>query len=169
MNKESADCKALQTFIIESNLTQVIEDYTRVTDKSASLLDVVMTSSTSIIESSGVLNSCVSDLQPVYALIKMKASRQQHSFKVTRSFKRYKPMELRMDMTRQHNTLDLIHELENINDKVLIFDNLLRSTLDMHAPLVTVKIKNRPCPFITDEIKVMMSASLKYKNNSISD
>ena len=78
-------------------------------------------------------------------------------------------MELRTDMTRQHNTLDLIHELENINDKVLIFDNLLRSTLDMHAPLVTVKIKNRSCPFITDEIKVMMSASLKYKNNSISD
>ena len=26
----------------------------------------------------------------------------------------------------------------------------------MHAPLVTVKIKNRPCLFITDEIKVMM-------------
>ena len=107
MNKESADCKALQTFIIESNLTQVIEDYTRVTEKSASLLDVVMTSSISIIESSGVLNSCISDYQPVYALVKMKASKQQHSFKVTRV--RYKPMELRTDMKRQHNTLDLIH------------------------------------------------------------
>ena len=65
-------------------------------------------------------------------------------------------MELRTDMTRQHSTLDLIHELENVNDKFLIVDNLLKSTLDMHAPLVTVKIKNRPYPFITDEIKVMM-------------
>ena len=105
----SNDCKALQTFKIESNLTQVIEDYTRVINKSASLLDVVMTSSISMIESSGVLYSCISDHQPVYALVKMKASKQQHSFKVTRSFKRYKPMELGTDKTRQHNTLDLIH------------------------------------------------------------
>ena len=52
-------------------------------------------------------------------------------------------MELKTDMTRQHNTLVLIYELENVNDKVLVFDNLLKSTLDMHAPLVTVKIKNR--------------------------
>ena len=49
-----------------------------------------------------------------------------------------------------------MHELENVNNKVLIFDNLLKSTSDMHAPLVKVKIKNRPCPFITDEIKVRM-------------
>lgn len=52
-------------------------------------------------------------------------------------------------------TLDLIHELEDVIDKVLIFNNLLKHTL--HTPFVTVKIKNRPCPlFVTDEIKVMM-------------
>ena len=157
MNKESPECKALQTFITESNLTQVIEDLTRVTDKSASLLDVIMTSSRSIITSSGVLNDCISDHLPVYALVKMKAPKPHQSFKTIRSFKRYNPMKLRLDMSRQNNTLELVHELEDVNDKVLTFDNLLKSTLDAHAPLVTViKIKNRPCPFVTNEIKDMM-------------
>ena len=49
MNKDSAGCKALQEFITESNLTQVIEGHTRVTDKSASLLDVIIISSPSLI------------------------------------------------------------------------------------------------------------------------
>ena len=121
MNKDSTHCKALQTFIIESNLTQVIEDHTRVTNKSASLLDVIMTSSPSLIKSSGVLSTCISDHLPVYAIVRMKVPKPQQSFKTIRSFKRYNPMEFRLDLSRQYNTLDLIHELEDINDKVLIF------------------------------------------------
>jgi hypothetical protein len=58
-------------------------------------------------------------------------------------------MEFRLDLTRQYNTLDLILELEVVNDKVLIFYNLLKSTLGIHAPsVITVKLKNRPCTYI---------------------
>ena len=59
-------------------------------------------------------------------------------------------------MALQLHTLNVIHEFDDVNDKVLIFDNLLKRILDMHSPLITVKIKNRPCPFVTSEIKNMM-------------
>jgi endonuclease/exonuclease/phosphatase family metal-dependent hydrolase len=82
MNKDSTECKALQIFIIESNLTQVVEDHTRrVTNKCASLLDVIMTSSPSLIKSSGVLSTCISDHLPVYAIVRMKVPKPQQSFK----------------------------------------------------------------------------------------
>ena len=156
MNKDSTECKTFQTFIIESNLTQVTEDYTKVTDKSASLLDVIMMSSSSLIESTGVLGTCISDYLPVYAIVKLKVPKPQRSFKTIRSFKRYNPMEFKSDLYREHNTLDLILQPTDVNDKVSVFDKLLKSTLKKHAPLVTVKIKNRPCSFVTNEIKNVM-------------
>ena len=153
MNKDSTECKTLQAFIIESNLTQVTEDYTKVTDKSASLLDVIMMSSSSLIESTGVLGTCISDYLPVYAIVKLKVPKPQRSFKTIRSFKRYNPIEFRSDLYRQHNTLDLILQHTDVNDKVSLFDKLSKSTSEKHAPLVTVQIKNRPCAFVTNDKK----------------
>ena len=125
--KIALNVKHYKTFIIESNLTQVIEDYTRVTDKSAWLLDVIMTSSSSLIESSGELGTCISDHLPVYAIVKLKVPKQQQSFKTIRSFKRYNPMEFRSDLNRQHDTLDLIIQHTKVNDEVSLFDKLLKS------------------------------------------
>ena len=62
----------LEEFLTETNLTQIIKDHTRVTDKSESLLHVIMVWSSSITESSGVLDTCISDHLHVYANIKLK-------------------------------------------------------------------------------------------------
>ena len=35
-------------------------------------------------------------------------------------------------------------------------NNVFRQVLDAHAPVKTIKIRNRPCPFITDDIKELM-------------
>ena len=67
-------------------------------------------------------------------------------------------MEFRSDVHRQHNTLDLIIEDADVHDKVFVFDKLLKSTLEKHTPLLTVKIKNRPCAFVPNEIKNMMKS-----------
>ena len=77
----------------------------------------------------------------VYAIVKLKAPKLQQSFKTIRSFKSYNPMEFRSDLYRQHNTLDLILQHTDVNDEVFVFDKLLMSTLEKHAPLVTVRIK----------------------------
>ena len=44
----------------------------------------------------------------------------------------------------------------DVNSKLGIFNNAFRQVLDAHAPVKTVKIRSRPCPFVTEEIKDLM-------------
>ena len=73
--KSGPDSKALQEFISESNLTQVINKPTRVTVESLSLIDVILVSSLSLVESSGVINTSISDHLPIYTVLKLKPQR----------------------------------------------------------------------------------------------
>ena len=36
------------------------------------------------------------------------------------------------------------------------FNQTIQSTLDSHAPIKTVKVHSRPCPFVTQEIMDLM-------------
>ena len=44
----------------------------------------------------------------------------------------------------------------DVNSKLGIFNNAFRQVLHAHAPVKTVKIRSRPCPFVTEEIKDLM-------------
>ena len=44
----------------------------------------------------------------------------------------------------------------DVNSKLSIFNEVLQSTFSLHAPIKTIKIRNRPCPFVTKEIKKHM-------------
>ena len=44
----------------------------------------------------------------------------------------------------------------DVNSNLGIFHNAFREVLDAHAPVKTVNIRIRPCPFVTEEIKDLM-------------
>ena len=48
-----------------------------------------------------------------------------------------------------------------MNTKLRIFNDVLHSILDSYAPVRTFKIRGRPCPYITHEIKEPMRISLR--------
>ena len=70
-NKSSVDYKKLNFLIKTNGLSQLITTTTRNTDKSKSLLDVILTNSTYISEA-GTLDHFISDHQPIY-VVKKKA------------------------------------------------------------------------------------------------
>ncbi|CAB3977836.1 Hypothetical predicted protein [Paramuricea clavata] len=45
----------------------------------------------------------------------------------------------------------------DVNTKLSMFNNNFNddflSTLEIHAPVKTIKVRNRPCPYVTSEIK----------------
>ena len=49
-----------------------------------------------------------------------------------------------------------IFSVNDVNEKLKIFDEVLQATLDLHTPIKTVKVRQRPCPFVTPEIKELM-------------
>jgi hypothetical protein len=52
---------------------------------------------------------------------------------------------------------DSIYSMDNVDDMVYTFNNLLLSLYDKHAPKITRKVRRRPSPWITAEIRNLMA------------
>jgi hypothetical protein len=150
----SPESDALNELCSSLNLFQLIKEPTRVTLQFSSLIDVILTSNTSLIAESGVEETHISDHFLVYSILKFKLRKQLPDYVVTRSFKNYSSEAFKNDLEQliwQYNSIDhdVNQRLDNFNQKFL-------SVLDMHAPIKTVKIKRRLCPFVGQEIVKLM-------------
>ena len=77
---------ALLDFCKSVNLLQLINEPTRVTETSSTLLDVIITSNINLVESFGVLPCHISDHYLVYATLKPKILKPPPRFLQMRSF-----------------------------------------------------------------------------------
>lgn len=154
LKPHSPEATALQDLCDSVNLTQLIKEPTRVTATSSTLIDVIMTSSTDLVERSGVLQSHISDHYLVDVLLKLKIPKPPPSYVKVRSYKNYDSQRFVSDLERvpwNEVTLD-----DDASDMVDRFNARFLEVLDGHAPIKVVKVKHRRCPFVTEEIKELM-------------
>ena len=71
-----------------------------------------------------------------------------------RSFKHYYGQQFVEDLERI--SLDEVALVDDASEKLDNFNNKFIDVLDMHAPVKTIKIKHRCCPFVDDEIQGLM-------------
>ncbi|CAB4041029.1 Hypothetical predicted protein [Paramuricea clavata] len=168
----SRECKSLTEMTSELNLKQIIESPTRITDISQTLIDVILVSSNTA-RDSGVLNCTVSDHLPVYVTLKLKSTKPPPTHITVRSYRNYDPELFAADLASKSERLLSVFSVNDINEKLKIFDDVLQTTLDSHAPIKTLKVRDRPCPFVTPEIKELMGKRerlhglfLKTRNHS---
>ncbi len=160
--KSGPESDALNELCSSLNLFQLIKEPTRVTLQSSSLIDVILTSNTSLVVENGVEETHISDHFLVYSMLKLKLPKKLPDYMVIRSFKNYSSEAFKNDLEQliwQENPIDqgLNQRLDNFNQKFL-------SVLDMHAPIKTVKIKRRLCPFVDQEIvQLMKKRNALYK------
>ncbi|KAK2552989.1 hypothetical protein P5673_025703, partial [Acropora cervicornis] len=90
---------------------------------------------------------------------------EKHTFwRVIRSsawimcYKCYNPDLFTADLATNSDQLLSIFSEEDINHKLATFNDTFLSTLDTHAPIKTIRIRSRPCPRITPEIKDQMTS-----------
>ena len=57
----------------------------------------------------------------------------------------------------------VIDDFDDIEDRLNAFHMLFNPILDKHAPIKRVKLKTRPSPFVTDEIKVLMQTRDEWR------
>ena len=147
---------ALRSFCTALNATQLIKDPTRVTASSSTLIDIVLTSDPGIIKDSGVLDITISDHFLVYAVLDLKTPKPKAHYITTRSYKNYTADQFCSDISRiPWNILDL---KDSLDDKVDGFNDLFLACLNCHAPIISVKLKRKSVPYITDDIKKLISA-----------
>ncbi|CAB4006335.1 Hypothetical predicted protein [Paramuricea clavata] len=152
--KSGPESDALNELCSSLNLFQLIKEPTRVTLQSSSLIDVILTSNTSLVVESGVEKTHISDHFLVYSILKLKLPKKLPDYMVIRSFKNYSSEAFKNDLEQliwQENPID-----QGVNQRLDNFNQKFLSVLDMHAPIKTVKIKRRLCPFVDQEIVQLM-------------
>lgn len=138
------------------NFKQVINNPTRVTNSSSTLLDIILISNDLNYEKCGVKNvPNVSDHYLVFCTLKDKKTLPEETFIKFRNFKRI-DLELLNNLLRLTPFDDII-DMQNINAKVDYFNSLLIGLFDAVAPEKSIKIKKQKQPWFTDTIKLMIT------------
>ena len=135
------------------NAKQLIEKLTRVTKNCRSLLDrVILVSNPDLAQTSEVLDLTISDHYLVFAVLNLRALKQDTNYITTRSFRKYNADQFANDIA--HIPRDTTDLMDSVDEKLDAFNDLFLTCLNAHAPVKTVKPKKKP--FITDDIKDLM-------------
>ena len=91
----SPDGRALSDFSSTLDLTQLVKEPTRVTDKSQTLIDIVLTTNEDIVNACEVMSSTISDHSLICVTLKLKAPKPRCTYITVRSYKNYTHTKLR--------------------------------------------------------------------------
>ena len=95
----------------------------------------------------------------------MKAPKPSPHYITARSYKNYEPSAFTADLANQSDQLLSIFSCGDVDTKPNILNDVVGSTLDLHAPVRTTRIRHRPCPFVSRGIKQLMKTrDLLHRN-----
>lgn len=161
LNSDS-NCGKFTNFLENFGLHQIIDEATRICEKTASLLDLIITSNIDFVTTSGVRDTHFSDHSLIFCTINTGQTVETQKYYTFRDFS-----------TFNYDTfLQNLHAIEwnqvlyldNINSKVEFINNNILRLFNYHAPIKTIKCNKKPAPWCTDNIKVLITlrnASLK--------
>jgi exonuclease III len=156
-NNLSNHTKRLNEITNLFQMIQVIEHPTRITDSTATLLDVAIVSHPENILQSGVLHVGISDHSLIYICRKISFSLNSNHNKVieSRDYKSYLQQNFNQDLYAALSLVDWGTDEPNI-----LWDNFKTTfnyVADIHAPTKVRKIRSRKSPWLTDAIKKNMN------------
>ena len=78
-----------------------------------------------------------------------------------RSYKNYDPTAFSSDLAKKSDRLLSIFTETDVNTKTEVLKDVIQSTLDLHAPIKTIKIRSRSNTFVTPDMKELMKSRNK--------
>ena len=150
------------------NLEQIVNQPTRVTHNSATLIDHIVTSNTELVSDLSVLSvDDVSDHCLISCSLNFLTKPKAPVFKTFRDFSHFDYDNFR-DYLRAIPWKN-IYDLTTADEMVSFLRDNIITVLDLCAPNKTVRISKPPAPWLTDTVKLMMKtrdgALSKYKRS----
>ena len=142
-------------------------DYTRVTDRSETLIDHLLSNEPKNMVGTGVIKTCISDHYLIYGVRKFQTIKAEPKYIESRNVKRFNAQLFISDL--QNAQWDLIEEYQDPNDMVHAWESIFIKILDIHAPLKQSSVRNKPSPWLTPDIKKLMHKRDYLKEKSISN
>ena len=148
------------------NLTQIVDEYTRVTNSTKSIIDVVFTSNPQVHETTKIFHVALSDHYLVFTSIKVSKdvhNSQSHKEIKYRSYKKFDEYAFIEDLTNA----SILRHLENSSNVEMAWDYFKSEFLricDLHAPICVSRLKNRYKPWVnSDIVKLMYRRDFLYR------
>lgn len=154
-------------FLNSINVHQLIDQPTRLTINSSSLIDLILTTDITMVAGAGVISCDVSDHDLVFCSI---LTNTGHIEPLVRSYRSFNGMDYAyFYFDLQLIPMQFIFTLNDINDKISFLNNSLIDLFDKHAPLITKRFTKRYAPWITENLKFLMKirdeAKARYRKS----
>ena len=167
VSKFPLECNARRLQFLSSlyQLDQLINEPTRVTKASATLIDLFFTNKRENILQSGVVHLGISDHSLIYAVRKFSLPKSRKSVKIARNFKNFRANDFLNDILQIPWHCITSHDNPNVCWK--IWQSLYVKVLDMHAPIRHTRIRTNSHPWINRRIKEQMRLRDFYKKQAV--
>ncbi len=148
-------------------LSQLIDEATRVTIKTTTLIDHIVTNTPEKISDSGVVHTGISDHSLVFAIRKISVIKKQENIVEMRNMKNFDKKKFVTELLNQHWEY-VYFFAEDPNAMWEIWKKIFLEVLDKHAPLQYKKVRSKKVPWITTEIKKLINTRDRLKRKAIS-
>ena len=148
----------LKQLSIIYQLEQLISQPTRITQTSSTLIDVILTNEPSRILSSGVLHIGISPKI-------FHSSKNTHKYVITRSFKNFNADAFRNDMRAvSWNSIDNCNTTDEMIEN---WYNMFTAVANNHAPIRSRRVRNKRSPWLTAELRQLITNRDQLKKQAI--
>ena len=167
VSKVSLDPHARQLSFLCSlyQIDQLIDTPTRVTDTSATMIDLVLTNVKENIHASGVIHLGIPDHSLIYAVRKFMLPKTNLGVREIRDYKHFDTELLVEDLSRM--PWNAIQQFNNPNTCWNVWKSFTTETLNRHAPIRYKKTRRNSVPWITPRIKDLMRNGDYHKKRAI--
>ena len=168
LNSQDNDTKHMKRIYNTLGYKQLIENATRTTTDTMTLIDHLATTKPESISDKGVIPCGISDHDAIFLIRSMKIPRVKKS-PLVRKVRKFKKFD--NDSFLKELSMVNFNEIKNVtsdpNQMWLLWKNLFLNTLDMHAPISEIRIRGNNLPYITAEMRKLIRTRdyLKKKAN----
>ena len=135
--------------------SQLIKEYTRVTKDSKTCIDLCFTTKESFIADTLTYKNSLSDHSMIGVIRKMNCQKYLSKTIKTRDYSKYNPVELKNELRNLPWEKCLISDY---NEGWNLFKHYILSTLNKHCPIKEKRVRGKPSPWLTREIKQLIDA-----------
>ncbi|XP_057296255.1 uncharacterized protein LOC130625211 [Hydractinia symbiolongicarpus] len=148
------DHKRLKDLFVIVGLKQLIKQFTRETESSKTIIDVIFTSHQNNVKETIVLPLGISDHDLIGVNRKINVNRYVPRRIKIGDYKNYNATRFKDDM--KNSDWDSIIFKDTMNESWDAFKSRIHEIINIHVPLKEISIRGKSCPWLSGEIKTKM-------------
>ena len=163
---ESSNKNTLNGIFDIYGLDQLIQEPTRVTESSSSLIDLCLTNSLTTVVDSGVIHLSISDHSLIYVVRKAHYVQTDAKIIEARTMRNFNSENFLNDLNQQP-WAEVCHNAADPNKMWLIWKSLLMETIDKHAPIRIKRVGKKNSPWVTGEFRRLLFERDSLKRRAV--